>query len=118
MNQSPRWVDFFAQSALFAEHWSTLGKHNAKDTELMDFARKNEYVVFTHDLDFSAILAATQGEKPSVVQLRSDDVNPETVGKIVIASLKKLEHELNEGALVTIDLDRTRIRLLPLRIKH
>jgi len=33
----------------------------------------NDYTVLTLDLDFSAILAATQGRKPSVVQLRSDE---------------------------------------------
>jgi len=43
----------------------------------MAYASVNGYVVLTHDLDFSAILAATQGEKPSVVQIRADDVSPD-----------------------------------------
>ena len=38
----------------------------------MGFARVNGYVVLTHDLDFGAILAATHGNKPSVVQIRSE----------------------------------------------
>ncbi len=38
----------------------------------------------THDLDFSAILAATQDAKPSVVQIRAADVRPETVGPVLI----------------------------------
>jgi predicted nuclease of predicted toxin-antitoxin system len=33
----------------------------------MAYARTNGYVVITHDLDFSSILAATGGEKPSVI---------------------------------------------------
>ena len=35
----------------------------------MAYAAKQDYVVLTHDLDLSAILAATHGEKPSVVQV-------------------------------------------------
>lgn len=53
----------------------------------MTFARDNGYVVLTHDLDFGAILAATHGLKPSVVQIRSEDVSPEVIGKLVVDAL-------------------------------
>ena len=46
----------------------------------MAYAMANDCIVLTHDLDFSAILAATQGEKPSVVQIRADDVSPSAIG--------------------------------------
>jgi predicted nuclease of predicted toxin-antitoxin system len=72
-------------------------------------------VVLTHDLDFGAILAATQGEKPSVVQLRGDDVRPEGIGPQVIAALTQVAASLRAGALVTIQPGRTRITVLPLR---
>jgi predicted nuclease of predicted toxin-antitoxin system len=38
----------------------------------MAYALANNFVVLTHDLDFGTILAATQGNKPSVVQIRAD----------------------------------------------
>lgn len=69
MNLSPRWVGVMADAGIEAKHWSTLGAYNAPDTEIMAYANTNNYVVLTHDLDFSAILAATHGEKPSVVQI-------------------------------------------------
>ena len=81
----------------------------------MIYASANNYVVLTHDLDFSAILAATHGEKPSVVQIRAEDVNPDVIGKQVIAALRQMEFDLEEGALLTVDPNRTRLRLLPLR---
>lgn len=81
----------------------------------MAFAAAHNYVVLTHDLDFSAILAATHGEKPSVVQLRTEDVAPQAIADLVTAALKHLETELDAGALLTIDARRTRVRLLPLR---
>ena len=95
-------------------HWSTLGKRDARDTEIMSYAAANDYVVFTHDLDFGAILAANQGEKPSVVQIRADDVCPEVIGAKVVQALWQMADELRAGALLTIDTDRTRLRLLPM----
>jgi predicted nuclease of predicted toxin-antitoxin system len=80
----------------------------------MEYARVNSMVVLTNDLDFSAILAATKGAKPSVVQIRSVDLSPETVGQAVVSAIKQVETELSEGALLSVDPTRSRLRLLPL----
>jgi len=80
----------------------------------MAFAKLNGFVVLTQDLDFGEILAATQGEKPSVVQIRSEDLDTNIIGGAVIAALRQLAIELELGALVTIDPNRTRLRMLPL----
>jgi len=84
----------------------------------MTFAKTNAYVVITHDLDFSSILAATSGDKPSVIQIRADDTSPIAIGDIVIRALRQMTAELREGALITIDPKRTRIRLLPLQPRN
>lgn len=117
MNLSPRWVGALAAAGIEAEHWSLLGAASAPDVEIMAFARRNDYVVLTYDLDFSAILAATQGNKPSVVQIRADDVNPDTIGKPVIDALQQMATQLDQGALLTVDPKRTRLRVLPLSIE-
>ena len=83
--------------------------------EIMAYASANDYTVLTHDLDFSAILAATQGEKPSVIQIRAEDVSPEVIGDQILIALHQMASELEEGALLTVDPNRTRIRVLPLR---
>jgi predicted nuclease of predicted toxin-antitoxin system len=117
MNLSPRWVELLANAGIEAAHWSTLGSSSAPDAEIMAFAKVNGYVVLTHDLDFSAILAATQGEKPSVMQIRSEDISPDVIGRPVIDALRQMAAELDEGALLTIEPNRTRLRLLPLQLK-
>ena len=66
-------------------------------------------------IDFGAILAVTRGEKPSVVQIRNQDVAVEGLGQTVIAALRLLAGELERGALLTIEADRTRVRSLPIR---
>ncbi len=78
----------------------------------------NDCIVLTHDLDFSAILAATHGEKPSVVQIRAEDVSPNAIGMQVVAALRQMESELKAGAMLTIDPSRTRMNLLPLQRKE
>ncbi len=115
MNLSPRWVAVLAGAGVEATHWSAIGAKNAPDFEIMAYARENDCVVLTHDLDFGAILAATRGEKPSVVQIRAKDVSPDVIGKQVVGALRQMAFELEEGALLTVDPNRTRLRVLPLR---
>jgi predicted nuclease of predicted toxin-antitoxin system len=114
MNLSPRWAPLLEAAGLKAVHWSAIGPSNASDVHIMAFAKAENYVVLTYDLDFSAILAATQGDKPSVVQIRAADVSPDVIGPLVIDALRQMETTLDNGALLTIDLQRTRLRLLPL----
>ncbi|MET3108524.1 putative nuclease of putative toxin-antitoxin system [Oxalobacteraceae bacterium GrIS 2.11] len=114
MNLSPRWIAALVNAGIEATHWSLLGASNASDFEIMTFAQLNDYIVLTHDLDFGAILAATHGEKPSVVQIRSDDVSPDVIGIPVVAALFQMASELEKGALLTVEPNRTRMRLLPL----
>lgn len=114
MNLSPRWVTLLAGAGIEAAHWSTLGAKNAPDVQIMAFAKANCYVVLTHDLDFSAILAATHGDKPSVVQIRAEDVSPDVIGGSVVDALRQMAAELEKGALLTVEPNRTRMRVLPL----
>ncbi|MBS1820376.1 MAG: DUF5615 family PIN-like protein [Acidobacteria bacterium] len=114
MNLSPRWIEFFHSSEFESVHWSSVGAANATDAEIMSYAHDHNFIVLTHDLDFSAMLAANHGDRPSVVQIRAEDLRPESIGKPVLAALRQMESELEAGALVTVDPKRTRIRILPL----
>jgi predicted nuclease of predicted toxin-antitoxin system len=115
MNLAPRWVNALAEVGIEAVHWSAVGAYDAPDSELMAYAQAHGCIVLTHDLDFGTILAATHGEKPSVVQIRAEDVSPDQIGPRVIQALRQMTHELEAGALLTVDPNRTRMRLLPLR---
>ena len=115
MNLSPKWAGFLASAGCEAVHWSAVGAATAPDSEIMRHARAGGYVVLTSDLDFGTILAVTHGDKPSVVQLRSDTLSHEAIGKQVVDALRQLENELAQGALVTIEPERTRLRILPLQ---
>ncbi len=115
MNIPPSWVVFFEAHGHEARHWRQIGDIRAEDTEIMEWARVNEYIVFTHDLDFGSLLYATKANKPSVIQLRMESIVPDDAGKFVLEALDTVSKELQEGALAIIDPKRHRIRLLPLR---
>lgn len=118
MNLSPRWVGLLNGAGFEASHWSTLGATNAPDSEIMAYAGAHGCVVLTHDLDFGSILAATHGEKPSVVQIRAADVSPDVIGRQVVIALRQMATELEQGALITVDPNRTRLRVLPLLTRN
>jgi len=115
MNLPPRWAKVFAAKGWESLHWSQVGAPTASDREIMNWAKDNDCIVFTHDLDFSGLLAATQGEGPSVIQVRTQNVLPEGIGTLVITALKKYQHELEQGAIITIEPQRARVRILPLK---
>ena len=116
MNLSPTWVDALSVAGHGALHWSEIGDPRAPDIVLMNWARANEHVLFTNDLDLGTILALTRTSGPSVVQLRAQAVLPADVGEVVLSVLRQQEPALRAGALVTIDAATSRVRLLPLRI--
>jgi predicted nuclease of predicted toxin-antitoxin system len=113
MNLSPLWVPFLIGHGFHAVHWSVVGSGSAPDREILDYALANEFVVFTHDLDFGALLAQRKTSGPSVIQIRHQDVLPSAVGELVVRAVRSSRAHLEHGALVTIDAARHRIRVLP-----
>ena len=114
MNLSPEWVQVLQSEGWDSVHWSEIGRPDATDSELMRWAREQGRVVLTHDLDFGAMLAATQATSPSVAQIRTQDVRPESLAPLLILVLRRYENELTEGALLIADRSRSRVRILPL----
>ena len=114
MNLSVRWIGALAGLGITAVHWRDVGDAAAADTVIFGYAAANDLVVLTNDLDFGAILAATRQRKPSVIQLRGDDVRPEAAAGAVALAVSSCGPELERGALLTLNAARLRIALLPL----
>ena len=114
MNLSPDWVKVFENNNIKAVHWSSIGDPSAPDKQIMSWAKDNGFIVFTHDLDFGAILASTNAEGPSVIQVRTQDVSPQRLSAFVLKALKQYSLQLEKGALIAVDEIKSRIRILPL----
>lgn len=91
-----------------------IGNSLCPDHDIMQRALDEERVVLTHDLDFGAMLAATQAKGPSVVQVRTQDVRPNSLAPLLMPLLHHYQNELEAGALLIVDEARSRVRLLPL----
>ena len=115
MNLAPSWVGFLQGEGFEAVHWSVVGDPRASDAAIMEWARRGGYMVFTHDLDFSALLAATGATGPSVIQVRAQDVLPEAIGTDVVSVLRMHAAALEQGAIVSVDKVTSRVRVLPIR---
>lgn len=57
VNLSPDWVKFLQDHRIDAVHWIAIGEPSAADQQIMEWARENGCIVFTHDLDFGALHA-------------------------------------------------------------
>ena len=112
MNLSPDWVQVFEQQGWQAVQWSTIGDPRAHDRVIMEWALTNGYVVFTHDLDFGAMLASTRAQGPSVIQIRTQDVMSRTLGDRLVQLLRQYQAVLESGALITVDDLGSRVRIL------
>lgn len=114
MNLSPRLAGLLREAGFDAQHWSAIGAADAPDRTILAHARAIDAIVVTHDLDFSAILAATGADAPSVVQLRGLDLAPDRLIGPIATALHQCAEALHRGAILTIDTARARLRLLPL----
>ena len=52
INLPPVWAQVLSEQGWDAVHWSAVGDPRAPDDVVLTWARDNQYVVFTHDLDF------------------------------------------------------------------
>lgn len=115
MNLSPMWVSHLQTAGFEAIHWRDVGHATDSDEVIFDWAKSNGYIVFTNDLDFGAILAATNADGPSVIQLRVQDLLPDRLAPRLIAILQQFKAELTAGALISVDERRSKARILPIR---
>ena len=114
MNLSSTWVDYLSDHGISAIHWLDIGVPEADDSDIFNVAVENGFTILTLDLDFGALLAASQTAKPSVVILRSGDARPAFAGPVVTAAITACSDLLMHGALVVIDHARMRVRVLPI----
>lgn len=115
MNLSPTWVAYFASNNIESVHWSSIGRATDPDVTIFEYARKHDCMVFTNDLDFGSILAATNANFPSVFQIRSQSLLPDVIGSTVLMCMEQYKSYLLEGSLVTLLDQKSKVRILPLR---
>ena len=115
MNLSPITVDALQREGWDIVRVSTLLPANASDAEILVLARRQNRVVITQDLDFSALLALGGHAQPSLITLRLSNTDPSLVTERLRQIVPQSEQALQEGSAVTVDDSSLRIRRLPIR---
>ena len=114
MNIPFKYSELLRNKGVDCFRWSDIGSPKAKDTEIMEYARNNDFIVLTFDLDFSAILSMTRELKPSIAQIRASVIYADKAVDLISIALLRHKDDLQKGAILSIDLNKARIRLLPL----
>ncbi len=112
MNLSTDWVPALRAVGIEAVHWTEVGAQEAEDAEIMAWALANGSIVLTRDLDFAAALTMQGRSAPSVIQMRMAQVRPEHHLELVRKALSRYQVHLEQGAVVTLESDRIRVRVL------
>jgi predicted nuclease of predicted toxin-antitoxin system len=97
-----------------AVHVSEIGARDASDTQILRLAREQERVLVTLDSDFHAMLATSGARSPSVIRIRIERLRAEEIAVLLQSVMTSCGTELRDGAVVTVQAHRVRVRMLPL----
>lgn len=114
MGISPRTVEFLRDLGHEVTHLHEEGLDKLSDALILKKARREGRVLFTSDLDFSELVAASGVQIPSVISFRLKDMRPDNVNRHLLSILKHHVDALERGAIISITEGRIRLRLLPI----
>ena len=112
MGVSPRTVTFLRSLGHEAVRLPEVGLTQAGDIEVIARAAREGEVVLTFDLDYPALLALRQARRASAILFRTVIADPAWINSRLAECLPLILQPLNEGAIVVVEDDRVRIRLL------
>lgn len=95
-------------------HVGEIGLSAAEDAEIIQRAREEGRVVVTLDADFHTLLALEEAIAPSVIRIRIERLRAQALTDLLLRVISECEQELQQGAALTVEPSRIRIRRLPL----
>jgi predicted nuclease of predicted toxin-antitoxin system len=114
-NLSPRLVSLLTRAGHDVAHVFDLGMAEADDETILARALTEERAVVTADTDFVTMLALTGAELPSVVLVRRNaGRRVAALASLLLANVAPLDAEIRKGCIVVVEVDRVRVRSLPI----
>ena len=95
-------------------HVSEIGYSTSEDAVILERGREEDSTVVTLDADFHTLLALSGATSPSVIRIRIEGLKGETAANLIRTVLMQCEEDLKQGAVVTVERRRIRVRKLPL----
>jgi len=90
-------------------HVAEIGLRDARDIEIIHYAREQDRIVVTLDADFHALLKVGGHSKPSVMRLRLEGLRGAELADLVEQVFTTVENDLRQGALVTVNAKTIRV---------
>jgi len=97
-----------------AIHASDVAMFRAPDTEIIAFARAEDRIVVTADLDYPRLLAISTADRPAVILFRGGDWSARDVINRIQAVFTAIPANELASSLVVVERARIRRRTLPL----
>jgi predicted nuclease of predicted toxin-antitoxin system len=101
-------------SGLQVTHAGDLEDAPLADEDILDIAEREEQTIVTLDSDFHTWLALRRAVAPSVIRIRIEGLRAEGAAEVIRAVLARYDEDLEQGAAVTVEPTRMRMRRLPL----
>ncbi len=108
-------ADLLRQAGMDTIHVGEIEMSEAEDEAILEYGRGGERVVVTLDADFHTLLALSGATAPSVIRLRIEGLRGEEAAALLQAIVTQFDENLEQGAAVTVQEGRVRVRRLPLR---
>ena len=97
-----------------AIHVRDLRLASAPDPQDFDAAAAERRIIVSSDTDFGTLLALRGASAPSVILFRrASQRRPEKQAALLLSNLAAVSDALGQGAVVVIEEDRIRVRMLP-----
>jgi predicted nuclease of predicted toxin-antitoxin system len=114
MGISPKTAGFLQELGYQAVHLQEEGLGRLSDSQILEKALRDGYILLAHDLDFGDLLAASGSGSPSVILFRLRNMHPDRVNLHLREIISQCENALKEGAIITVAEGGFRVRNLPL----
>jgi predicted nuclease of predicted toxin-antitoxin system len=114
MNISPLTVQALRFAGYDICRVSEILPQTASDHVILVYAKKNDYIIITQDLDFSALLAIGRHANPSVISLRMSSADPNNITKKLLFVIPRYNMDLKQGCAISVEDDFCLIRTLPI----
>jgi len=112
---SPVVAERLRRSGHDATHVRDHGLADTDDIVIFEFAERDRRVVVSADTDFGTILALREASLPSVILFRgATPKKAERQVGLLLANLAEIATMLERGAIVVIEPQRMRVRMLPI----
>lgn len=115
MGISPKTVDFLIALGFESIHLSALKLNKMLDSEILNKAKNEGFILLTHDLDFSELVAASKAKLPSVIIFRLRNMQPNNVNSTLKTIVTNHSSALKQGAIISVTDSQIRVRQLPIK---